>query len=91
MINDQSRSGSRSSSGTPRMSPISRIGTAAAKSAIRSISPLSSKVSSSSSTSSSMRGRNASSARGVNTGATSLRTLVCKGGSLNTSEVVWCS
>jgi hypothetical protein len=63
----------------------------AAKSVITSIVPRASAVSTRRSTSVSMRGWSARSVRGVNDGASSLRTRVWIGGSLKTRLVVWCS
>jgi hypothetical protein len=76
MASDQPRNGPRSSSGMPNKSPISCTGMAAAKSSIMSIVPRSAAASSNRSTSASMRGCSALSARGENAGPRSFRTRV---------------
>ena len=91
MARDQSRSGPRSSRGTASRLPITSIGTAAARSAMRSADPFRSMIPISPSTSS-VTGRSMSAMeRGVKAPAMILRTRVCSGGSLNTRLVVWCS
>ena len=69
------------------MSQITSTGRRKAKSSTRSMRPLSACSASSPSTTASMRGCRAASARGVKAAARSLRTRVCSGGSLNTRLV----
>ena len=70
---------------------MTSIGMAAAKSSIRSTSPLSAIASSSRSTRATSDGSIPPMARGVSAPMISRRTRVCSGGSLKTRLVVWCS
>ena len=70
---------------------MTSTGMAAAKSAIRSASPRAARPSSNPSTKAASPACMPAMARGVSAPAINRRTRLCRGGSLNTRLVVWCS